>query len=140
MLDNNRCQSVNIYRWARGWYLVGNGPSYLLFRAEEKRPEARVLHLTMELPRSGRAALKGFRVIEDGKLIPPVPALRLINTALLFSPRSHEDVIRCRKASLLILQLIECMVAQSSKQTFKARLSRFNSYIKAAHCLTTFEI
>jgi hypothetical protein len=140
MLDNNRCQSVNIYRWARGWYLVGNGPSYLLFRAEEKRPEARVLHLTMELPRSGRAALKGFRVIEDGKLIPPVPALRLINTALLFSPRSHEDVIRCRKASLEILGLIELMLAPSSEQTFKARLSRFNSYIKAAHCLTTFEI
>ena|SRR5262249_42209610 len=32
------------------------------------------------------------------------------------------------------------MVAQSSEQTFKARLSRFNSYIKAAHYLTTFEI
>src|SRR5262249_55896605 len=36
--------------------------------------------------------------------------------------------------------LIECMVAQSPEQTFKARLARFNSYIKAAHCLTTFEI
>jgi len=41
MPDNNCPQSyrpINVYRWARSWYVVGNGPSYLLFRAEESRP------------------------------------------------------------------------------------------------------
>jgi hypothetical protein len=94
----------------------------------------------MELPRSMRIALKGFRVIENGKLSPPVHALRTINTDFLVFPYSSEDNIRRKEASLEILRLIELMVRPSSEQTFKARLNRFNSYLKAAHCLTTLEI
>jgi hypothetical protein len=130
-------QPVKVERWARSWYLVGNGPAYLLFRSEDQR----VLHLTSDLellPRNFREALKGFRAIEKGKLTPLVQALCLINTASFYSPlRANEgpdeDFYRCAQASMDILKEIEHLVGQvPDEDSFKVRLARFTSLIKAA--------
>jgi hypothetical protein len=128
---------VKVERWARSWYLVGNGPAYLLFCSEERR----VIHLTSDLellPRNFREALKGFRAIENGKLTPLVQALCLINTASFYSPlRSNEelneDFYRCVQASMDILKEIEHLVGQlPDEDSFKVQLARFTSLIKAA--------
>jgi hypothetical protein len=122
-----------VERWARSWYLVGNGPAYLLFRAEEQR----VLHLTSDLallPRNFREALKGFRAVENGKLIPLVQALCLINTASFYSPLSpNEDFHRGAQACMEVLKEIEHLVQQvADEDSFKVCLARFTSLIKAA--------
>ena len=100
-----------------------------------------VLHLTTELPRNTCEALKGFRVIENGKVNPLVNALARIDTALLVSARSSVYGLRSRRASFKVLREIERLVYQSPNELiFKAQLARFTSFIKAVRRLQMFEI
>jgi hypothetical protein len=130
---------VTIRLWARSWWLVGNGPSYLLFRTQEKR----VMHLTRttHLPRNLREALKGYQVVKRGALAPFVQALILINTRLLCSPAQGDDGIRCARHSVRVLSTIERLVNKySTEENFEEALSRLTSNIRAARRLTQAEI
>jgi hypothetical protein len=130
---------VTIRLWARSWWLVGNGPSYLLFRSEDRR----VMHLTTTtyLPPNLREALKGYQVVKGGTLAPLVHALRLVNTRLLCSPSQSDDCIRCARHSLRVLSAIEHLVNNCSNQKgFEKALARLMSNIKAARRLTQVEI
>jgi hypothetical protein len=129
-----RSEPVQICLWAKSWWLVGNGPSYLLFRAEE----GRVMHLTTSIPRKLRHALKGFSAIQKGKLEPLVRALTRINTAVLVQLELNdgpytEDAIRAKVASFTVLKEIECLVCKlPDEKIFKGQLARFASQLRAA--------
>jgi hypothetical protein len=130
---------VRIRLWARGWWLVGNGPSYLLFRAEE----GRVMHLTTLLPRNLRTALKGYQAIKNGRLTPLIRALSLISTRLLYSPPPHtEDSIRCAKHTFIVLRTIEHLIYHhfAREKAFEDALARFASNLRAARRLALAEI
>jgi hypothetical protein len=119
---------------ARGWWLVGNGPSYLLFRREERR----VMHLTKQFPRHLREALKGYQAVENGRLMPQVYDLNLIS--LLYSPAKGEERRECRKACLKVLSTIDRLIYQSpDKKSFEKRLARFVSDIRAAYSFVAAE-
>jgi hypothetical protein len=130
---------VTIRLWARSWWLVGSGPSYLLFRTQERR----VMHLTTtaHLPRNLREALKGYQVVKSGALAPFVQALILVNTRLLCSPHQSDDGIRCARHSLRVLSAIERLVNKySNEKRFEEALARLMSYIRAARRLTQAQI
>jgi hypothetical protein len=129
---------VAIRLWGRGWWLIGNGPSYLLFRAEE----GRIMHLTTLLPRNLRAALKGYQAIKNARLTPLVRALSLINTRLLYSPfHPTEDSIRCAKNTFIVLRTIERLIYHfADEKAFEDALARFASNLRAARRLTNTEI
>jgi hypothetical protein len=130
---------VTIRLWARSWWLVGSGPSYLLFRTQE----GRVMHLTTttHLPRNLREALKGYQVVKRGTLAPFAQALILVNTRLLCSPRQSDDGIRCARHSLRVLSAIERLVNKYSNQkSFEEALARLISNIRAARRLRQAEI
>jgi hypothetical protein len=114
--------------WARGWWLVGDGPSYLLFRAEE----GRVMHLTKQLPRNLSETLnKGYQAVENGRLVPQVSALNLIS--LLRSPPKGQDFLAYEEACFTVLSTIEHLIHQSpDEKSFKKGLARFASNIRAA--------
>jgi hypothetical protein len=136
-------EPVQICLWARSWWLVGNGPSYLLFRAEE----GRVMHLTTGIPRKLRHALKGFSAIQDGKLDQLVKALILIDTTFLelldfpeamlplIEELSTEEVNISRAAAFAVLREIEHLIQpldQNNEKLFEGRLARFASRVRAA--------
>jgi hypothetical protein len=128
---------VRIRLWARSWWLVGNGPSYLLFRAQERR----VMHLTEQLPRNLREALKGYQAVKNGTLVPLVRALSLINTNALTSSKQTESSIRCKKAGVEILATLEYLIYNSfpSEKSFEEALARFTSCVRATRRLTEVE-
>jgi hypothetical protein len=118
---------VTIRLWARSWWLVGSGPSYLLFRAEE----GRVMHLTKQLPRNLREALKGYQAVKNGRLLPQVYALNLIS--LLHSPLKDQDRLTYKEADFTVLSTIEHLIYQSpDEKNFEKGLARFASNIRAA--------
>jgi hypothetical protein len=114
--------------WARGWLVVGDGPSYLLFRAEEKK----VTHLVSRaIPRYLHTALKGFHAIENDKLVPLVRDLMRINTANVDDPD-------CRLAGEAVLSEIERLIYLPEQKIFDAQLGRLVSLIKAARRLQLY--
>lgn len=130
---------VTIRLWARSWWLVGSGPSYLLFRTQE----GRVMHLTTmtHLPRNLREALRGYQVVKRGTLAPFVRALILVSTRLLCSPRQSDDGIRCARHCLRVLSTIERLVNKcSNEKIFEEALARLVSNIRAARRVTQAEI
>jgi hypothetical protein len=129
---------VTIRLWARSsWWLVGNGPSYLLFLSKERR----VIHLTKQLPRNLREALKGFQATENGTLVPLVHALSLINTGMLRSSLKSRHRLRCSRASLTVLDAIEHLIYHCPEEkSFENQLARFTSNIRAARRFGVAEI
>jgi hypothetical protein len=120
---------VQIRELAKGWSLVGEGPSYLLFRA----PEKEVTHLSTGLFRELREALKGYSAIENGELVPLVRALSLMSPVAIYDIDERTDTPRCKAASYTVLlewQQLLCPFSQD--QVFEERLRRFNSSIRAA--------
>jgi hypothetical protein len=129
-----KASAVPVVLWAPGLYLVGDGPSYLLFPAEGRQ----VTHLTSAsgLSRKVREALKGYQAIKDGKLVPLVQALLDFRVGADADFRSKEDAIRCFASRWIILMEISNLIHQSSEdKIFKTRLGKFNSAIKATRQL-----
>jgi hypothetical protein len=119
-----------VWWWARGWWIVGDGPSYLLYRAEEKR----VTHLVSQgaIPQHLGAALQGFQVIEEGKLNPLLQALISVDTADT-AHRHIEDAIRAKVAGDTVLSEIERLIYQlPDEKIFAGQLARFSTLIRAA--------
>jgi hypothetical protein len=107
--------------WGLGWWLCGNGPSYLLFRAEE----GRVTHLSSALTLALREALKGYQVIQDEKLLPLVRHLVGIDGA------NNSD--GCEEANKAVLVEIERLIFKTPEEKiFKGRLARMSTQITAS--------
>jgi hypothetical protein len=100
------------------------------------------MHLTEQLPRNLREALKGFQAVQNGRLVPLVHALNRINTNALLSPNKTEDSIRCKKAGVEILATLEYLIYNSfpNKKSFEEALARFTSCVRAARRLTEAEV
>ncbi len=118
---------VAIRWWARSWWVIGNGPSHLLFRAEERR----VTHLTNGIARPLQEVLKGYQVIKDGKLVPLVRALIRINTADEFN-RGKEEAERYKEASRVVLKEIQRLIYLPEQKIFEGQLARFATLLRAA--------
>jgi hypothetical protein len=120
---------VQIRELAKGWLLVGEGPSYLLFRA----PEKEVTHLCTGLFRELREALKGYSAIENGELMPLVQALSLMSPAAIYDIDERTDTPRCKAASYtVLLEMQQVLCPFSQDHVFEERRRRFNSLIRAA--------
>ena len=118
----------HVERWPGGWSLVGNGPSYLLFHAQEKE----VTHLSTGLFRELRKALKGYPAIENGALTPLVRALGLASATAIYDLQC-EDTFRRKAACFVILQALrELLCPFSQDQVFEGRLREFVSSLRAA--------
>jgi hypothetical protein len=130
-------EPVQILRWARGWYLVGNGPSYLLFC-----PNKEVLHLSSGLHRQLRRDLKGYTVIgKDGKLEPLVWALTQISADVIHDADPRPDAATRMWANTLVLHEIEMLIHQfppSCSKIFEGSLRRLATLIRAARILQLY--
>jgi hypothetical protein len=116
--------------WSGGWYLVGNGPAYLLFHA----PKKEVTHLVTGMHRELREALKGYSAIQEaGNLALLVWALaRASADAINLDSRTH-DASECRRANYIVVREIERLRRQFPNRTnFEAGLRRLNSSLRAA--------
>jgi hypothetical protein len=114
--------------WARGWWIVGDGPSYLLFRAEERR----VTHLVAKaIPHYLRESLHRFSAIENDKLVPLVRALIRLHAA-------NADDLDCRLASEAVAGEIERLIYLPDQALFDAQLGRFASLVRAARRLQLY--
>ena len=123
-----KASDVSVTLWARGWWLVGNGPSYLLFRTEDRR----VMHLTTQLTRNLREALKGYQAVKNGTLIPQVYDLNLIG--LLRSPPKGQGRLIYEEGCFRVLSRIERLIYQPpDEKSFEKGLASFASNIRAAH-------
>jgi hypothetical protein len=134
--NNHQCARFKVRLLASSWWLVGDGPSYLLFLAERNL----VMYLTRRIPHTLCKALKGYQVITDGKLDLFVRHLLSINT-------TKEHVNRCKEAGNAVLRDIERLIFQTPEdKIFKGQLARFESQIKAArrfimeHGVSEFQI
>ena len=113
---------VAVRWWARGCWLVGNGPSYLLFQTER----AIVTHLQSGLSsRQLRRALKGFQAFEDGQLVP-----------LLVALLGYKDVGDWCSFALL-MEIRRLIYQEPQDKIFEGRLGRFATLIRAARCYQT---
>jgi hypothetical protein len=131
-----RAEPVQIRRWPGGWFLVGNGPSYLLFC-----PKGEVLHLASSLYRQLRQDLKGYQAIgDDDKPVPLVRALELARADAVYDlDRSANTTIR-KWADYNVVREIQELIALSSREPkiFEGRARRFVTSMKAAGILAMY--
>lgn len=120
---------MQIRCWARGWWLVGNGPSYLLFR----NPEKDVVHLSSGMHRELREALKGYRAIRAGELAPLVEALFWASADAIYDADSRTNAPRRKRAAYTVVRQIEALIRQFPKRaTFEEELRRLATSLRAA--------
>jgi hypothetical protein len=123
-------EPVQIQSWAGGWYLVGNGPSYLLFC-----PNKEVMHLASGLHRALRRDLQGYDAIDTGdKLKPLAWALAVASSGAIYDLDSFADTAKRKWAAYVVVREIEELVSlfQQNRQIFEGRLRRLATLIKAA--------
>jgi hypothetical protein len=126
-------EPVQIRRWAGGWCLVGNGPSYLLFC-----PNKEVMHLSSGFNRQKRLDLKGYQAIgDDDKLVPLARALRLLSAdAVYLLDRSANTTIGKWADYVLVREIQELIALVSGEpKIFEGRLRRLATLIRAAGVL-----
>jgi hypothetical protein len=127
---------VQILELAKGWSLVGDGPSYLLFHTV---PEKEVTHLSTGFFRELRDALKGRSAIENEELVPLVRTLSLSSAAAIYDIDGREDARRRKAACYVVVQeLGELLCPFSQDQVFEKRLRKFASLIRAARRLEMY--
>ena len=116
--------------WTRGWWLVGNGPSYLLFRG----PEKEVIHLSTGINRELREALRGYSAIqEEGELVPLVRALFLASADAIYDVDSRTNASERKAAAYMVLrELTELIGEFPQRESFDRRLRRLATCLRAA--------
>jgi hypothetical protein len=127
---------VQIWRWAGGWYLVGNGPSYLLFC-----PNKEVMHLASGLHRALRRDLQGYSAIgAGGELVPLAWALALASSCAIYDIEPNLDAAKRKWAAYVVVREIEELIRQfqQNRKIFDDRLRRLATLIKAAGTLEMY--
>jgi hypothetical protein len=127
--------AVQIQRWADGWPLVGNGPSYLLFT-----PNKEVMHLTSGLTRVLRRDLLGYQAIDlrqaRDELAPLAQALVLASAQAVYDRDTHMNSLMRKAAVFTVIQEIEQLIRLFPQpQIFEGRLHRLTTLIRAAGIL-----
>jgi hypothetical protein len=120
---------VQKYSLAPGWWLVGNGPSYLLFR----NPEKEVMHLATGLFRELREAFRGYSAIQDGKLAPLVWALFLASADAIYDVDGRTNASERKWAAYIVVrEITELIRAFPEREIFEQRLRRLATSLRAA--------
>jgi hypothetical protein len=122
--------------WPGGWCLVGDGPSYLLFR----NPQMEVTHLSSGLHRELREALRNYHVISSNKeLAPLVQMLLLASADAIYDADPRADAASRKWAAFVIVREIERLLRLfPERATFKKELGRFSTCLRAAGQIAMF--
>jgi hypothetical protein len=131
--QDNRCPlcppPFRVQCWARSWWLIGDGPSYLLFRNLGKE----VTHLSGGMHRELRQSLKGYRAIRDGELAPLVGALSLASAEAIYDVDSRANASQRKWAAFAVVREIERVLRLFPKRTtFEKELRRLATSLRAA--------
>jgi hypothetical protein len=122
-------KSVQTRLWPGGWCLVGNGPSYLLFR----NPEKEVTHLSSGMHRELREALKGYCAIQDDKLAPLVRALFLASADAIYDVEGRTNASERKWAAYMVVREITELIREfPQREIFARRLRRLATCLRAA--------
>src|ERR1700756_3609843 len=135
-MDAGQREPVQIRFLPGGSLLVGNGPSYLLFR----NPQKEVTHLSSGLHRELRGALKGYKVIDqDNELLPLVQALVLASADAIYDLDSRVNAANRKGATYMVVREIERLIRQfPNRTTFEAELRRLCTCMRAAGSIAMY--
>jgi hypothetical protein len=115
--------------WPGGWRLVGNGPSYLLFRHSKME----VTHLASGLHRELHQSLARYRAIRGGELEPLADALILASAEAIYDADERANAPGRKQAAFVVMREIERLIRLfPERDTFEKELRRLCSSLRAA--------